>query len=738
MVTMKDVAKLAGVSHGTVSNVVNGVKNVSVDKIKKVEAAMEALGYKPNLAARNLKMEYTRQIDLVVPNMISGEFLELYEAVRTCGEKKNYTINLRVTDGIPSKERRFLNESIMNHTDGVILVTCQPANLDFFEDVIKRGLRIVFCIADLNGSNCNFVGVDISDAIEEIIISCRRQGKKAALITGDAESSYHDNLISSYCKGMILGPDNSEKKYMEIIQVSPEYAAKGAAKLFQLSPRPDVVIVSNEAIAREIHKMSYLLEGKSNGGIKVVVFGGGKRTPYFEDELIQIPFKTVGRAAFESMLKLIQGKTDAGNERILIQPLKHCRKEENTSAVKAPGRRLKILLNDSPSSDAVKALLPNFTRNTGIEAEVITKKFSEIYDMILRDQYDQEYDIYSIDIPWMNELANRGVIAEIDAFADKNRECMELYSKDILRAFSQFDGHIYAIPYGFAVQLLFYRKDLFEKIKNQRLYYEWYKEELRVPQTWEEFNKVGRLFTKKYNPDSETPYGVTMGGSGYSGAGCEFLPRLWMMGAGLYENGEVLPQQKKALKALKNYMESFSYADPEAVNWWWNEQVREFMKGNAAMMVMFTEHASALVEKNCSKVAGKYQVATLPGKMSVRGGWSLAARKNTRRMWEVYEFFKWISDPGLLEENAILGRIYPVTDTKSVECVDEIYNWYNISVNAFGSARPRNLPVQIKRDLSSEVLVENVVGRWVHEAVTGNLSAEEALAGIKKSIEAII
>ncbi|MEI3339373.1 MAG: LacI family DNA-binding transcriptional regulator [Eubacterium sp.] len=100
MVTMKDVAKLAGVSHGTVSNVVNGVKNVSVDKIKKVEAAMEALGYKPNSAARNLKMEFTRQIDLVVPNMITGEFLELYEAIRKCAEKENYTLNLKVTDGI--------------------------------------------------------------------------------------------------------------------------------------------------------------------------------------------------------------------------------------------------------------------------------------------------------------------------------------------------------------------------------------------------------------------------------------------------------------------------------------------------------------------------------------------------------------------------------------------------------------------------------------------------------------
>ena len=75
---MKDVAKLAGVSHGTVSNVVNGVKNVSVDKIKKVEAAMAQLGYKPNLAARNLKMEFTNQIDLVLPEIVSAEYTQMF------------------------------------------------------------------------------------------------------------------------------------------------------------------------------------------------------------------------------------------------------------------------------------------------------------------------------------------------------------------------------------------------------------------------------------------------------------------------------------------------------------------------------------------------------------------------------------------------------------------------------------------------------------------------------------
>ena len=47
MPTMKDVAKLAGVSHGTVSNVINGVKTVNHDTVIRVEQAMKQLGYRP-------------------------------------------------------------------------------------------------------------------------------------------------------------------------------------------------------------------------------------------------------------------------------------------------------------------------------------------------------------------------------------------------------------------------------------------------------------------------------------------------------------------------------------------------------------------------------------------------------------------------------------------------------------------------------------------------------------------
>ena len=115
-----------------------------------------------------------------------------------------------------------------------------------------------------------------------------------------------------------------------------------------------------------------------------------------------------------------------------------------------------------------------------------------------------------MDLPWLKELADKNMIACLDEFFEENAEEMSIYTEDIMNKFSRINGHSYAVPYGFTVQLLFYRKDLFDKIKNQRLYYEWYREELRVPQSWEELNKVARLFTRKYNPDSETKYGVTL------------------------------------------------------------------------------------------------------------------------------------------------------------------------------------------------------------------------------------
>ncbi|WP_253286011.1 LacI family DNA-binding transcriptional regulator, partial [Aerococcus mictus] len=73
---MNDVAKLAGVSRGTVSNYINGVKVKEASQIK-IQEAIEQLNYVPNNNARALKLNRTNIIAFILPNTLSPFFSEL-------------------------------------------------------------------------------------------------------------------------------------------------------------------------------------------------------------------------------------------------------------------------------------------------------------------------------------------------------------------------------------------------------------------------------------------------------------------------------------------------------------------------------------------------------------------------------------------------------------------------------------------------------------------------------------
>ncbi|HYS41837.1 MAG TPA: LacI family DNA-binding transcriptional regulator, partial [Pseudonocardiaceae bacterium] len=76
-VTLRDVATLAGVSVKTVSNVVNGYAFVKAENRRRVEEALAATGYRPNLGARNLRRGRTGFIALVLPELTIPYFGEL-------------------------------------------------------------------------------------------------------------------------------------------------------------------------------------------------------------------------------------------------------------------------------------------------------------------------------------------------------------------------------------------------------------------------------------------------------------------------------------------------------------------------------------------------------------------------------------------------------------------------------------------------------------------------------------
>ncbi|WP_290057638.1 LacI family DNA-binding transcriptional regulator [Amycolatopsis solani] len=120
-VTLKDVATLAGVSVKTVSNVVNGYAFVKPENRRRVEEALAATGYRPNVGARNLRRGRTGFLALMVPELSIPYFGELAGLVITAAQKRGWSVLIEQTQGTRSRERETLSSLGPHLVDGALV-----------------------------------------------------------------------------------------------------------------------------------------------------------------------------------------------------------------------------------------------------------------------------------------------------------------------------------------------------------------------------------------------------------------------------------------------------------------------------------------------------------------------------------------------------------------------------------------------------------------------------------------
>ncbi|NGN62744.1 LacI family transcriptional regulator [Streptomyces sp. A7024] len=124
--TIKDVAKLAGVSMKTVSNVLNGYPHLTPETRGKVERALAELNYRPNIAARNLRSGRTGLIALAVPTTMNPYFAEIAHLIVREAQDRGLTVLIDCTEGDLEREKHVAEGFRSQLLDGMIL---QPWSL---------------------------------------------------------------------------------------------------------------------------------------------------------------------------------------------------------------------------------------------------------------------------------------------------------------------------------------------------------------------------------------------------------------------------------------------------------------------------------------------------------------------------------------------------------------------------------------------------------------------------------
>ena len=123
--TMKDVAKEAGVSLGTVSKVINGIP-VGEEYRKKVEQAIKELDYHLNAYARGLKSNRTNTIAVILPTIAHPYFGLIAHCINSSLQKRGYRMLLCDTDYDNEKEQEMIRMAEQNKVDGIITLTYDP------------------------------------------------------------------------------------------------------------------------------------------------------------------------------------------------------------------------------------------------------------------------------------------------------------------------------------------------------------------------------------------------------------------------------------------------------------------------------------------------------------------------------------------------------------------------------------------------------------------------------------
>ena len=250
--SLKDVAARAGVSIRTVSNVVNGSASVAPKTRERVQRALDELGYRPNLAARNLRAGRTGLIGLVIPEIHSPYFGELAGLVVEAAQRRSWTVIIDQTHGRPEEERRLLQGKDSPVVDGII---SSPWALSPAELVAHAGRTPLVLLGEQDPQALtDHVAVDNVLAAEEATRHLLSLGRRRIAAVGPQPHLHNgtaEQRLAGYRQALRqAGVEPTPRWEVPVRTLHRESGARAMAELLSRGePTPDAVFAFSDELA---------------------------------------------------------------------------------------------------------------------------------------------------------------------------------------------------------------------------------------------------------------------------------------------------------------------------------------------------------------------------------------------------------------------------------------------------------------------------------------------------------
>ena len=316
-VSMRDVAALAKVSLGTVSNVLNSPDRVAEVTRIRVQAAIDKLGWVPNESARHLRAGRSRSIGMVVMDIANPFFTDVVKGAESLLYGQQYSVQVGNSDSDPDRESTLLERFEQERVGGVLFAPIDES-IERVVRLRRQGIPVV--MVDRAGSSPDFCSVGVDDLVGGRLAGQHliERGHRRLAFVGGPSSLYQ---VRDRRRGIELAVEQAGDEYSLLAVSTPELSLDAgvatAGELASLAEieRPTAVFAANDLLAIG------MLQGFMTAGLRVprdvaiigyddIAFAAAAAVPLSS---IRQPRQDIGRKSAELLLTEIRA-ADAGEE----------------------------------------------------------------------------------------------------------------------------------------------------------------------------------------------------------------------------------------------------------------------------------------------------------------------------------------------------------------------------------------------------------------------------------------
>lgn len=340
MTTIKDVAKRAGVSVGTVSNVLSGSANVAAERRARVYAAIESLDYHPNYIARSLKARSTKTLGLIISDITNPFFPQVVRGAEDSAFQHGYLLITFNTDDQAEREKQILSLLRSRRVDGVLLVVAPSADGDVshIRKTEESGIPIVCLDRIPPGVALDSVSVDNVAAAQLCVRHLISRGyRRIGIIAG--------GLILQTARDRLDGYKAALREAG--IEIDPELILEGNFRqttgyrlgkslLLRHNP-PTALFVSNGMMAAGVVQALEEAGFRCPGDMAMVCFDDLPFSDVFKPHLTSLaqPAYQMGYEAAQLLIQRLQGKIKS-RKSVTIRLVPELKIRESTIGNRAP------------------------------------------------------------------------------------------------------------------------------------------------------------------------------------------------------------------------------------------------------------------------------------------------------------------------------------------------------------------------------------------------------------------